>query len=254
MKNGVGVILPDFQAPLHDVKAVQALQQFVKDYQPDELYCVGDEADMTEPARWSKGTFTEYAGTFQKGLDSAKEVMLGFREAVGDVPFHTMRSNHGDRLRHYISKYAPALASLRSLEYEEILGYRQAEIIYHDKIWEFTKGWALAHGDEANLIRTAGGTALSLARRIGLSVVCGHTHRAGIQHENTGVNGRINHRLVGMEVGHMMDLSKAGYLKTGGANWQQAFGIVYINNGVVTPNVVMVHNRQFTVEGTTYKW
>jgi len=248
------IVLSDIQAPLHDVKAVAAVQRFTSEWEPDELYCVGDEADMTEPARWSKGTFTEYAGTFQKSVDSAQRVMLGFREALGDKPFHTMRSNHGDRLQHYISKYAPALGSLRSLEYEVLLGYREADIQYHDRIWQFAPGWALAHGDESGLVRTAGGTALSLARRIGLSVVCGHTHRAGIQHENTGVNGKLTSTLHGVEVGNLMDLSKASYLKTGGANWQQAFGLLYIDKGKVTPVVVPIHNHQFVVEGKKYSW
>ena len=248
------VVVSDMQAPLHDTRAVRAVQDFVKAFEPDELYCVGDEADMTEPARWSKGTFTEYAGTFQKGVDSAAREMLLFREALGDKPFHTMRSNHGDRLKHYVGKYAPALSSLRSLDYQELLGYKDADITYHDRIWAFAPGWALAHGDESSLVRTAGGTALSLARRVGLSIVCGHTHRAGIQHENTGVNGKLTYSLHGVEVGHLMDLSKAGYLKTGGANWQQAFGILYIDKAKVTPVVVPIHNRQFVVEGVKYSW
>lgn len=248
------VVLSDIQAPYHDRKAVAAVQQFVADYDPDELYCVGDEADMPEPSRWNKNTAGEFAGTLQKGLDETAAIMKGFREALGDKPFHTMRSNHGDRLRHYVSRYAPALNSLRSLEYETLLGYIENDITYHDKIWQFAPGWALAHGDEGNLIRTAGGTALSLAKRTGLSIVCGHTHRAGIQHEHTGVNGKVTNRLYGFEVGNLMDLSKAGYLKTGGANWQQAFGMLYIDKKNVTPVVVPINNRSFTVEGTVYSW
>lgn len=248
------VVLSDIQAPAHDVKAVHAVQQFVKDYDPDELYCVGDEADMPEPSRWNKGTFGEYAGTFQKGLDVTAKIMGDFREAIGDKPFHTMRSNHGDRLRHYVSRYAPALSSLRSLDYETILGYRENDIIYHDRIWEFAPGWALAHGDEGNLIRTAGGTALSLARRTGLSIVCGHTHRQGQQHEHTGFNGKLTNTLYGVEVGHLMDLNKAGYLKTGGANWQKGFGILYIDKDKVTATNVPIHNRSFVVEGKKFSW
>jgi predicted phosphodiesterase len=248
------VVLSDIQAPAHDVKAVQAVQQFVKDYQPDELYCVGDEADMPEPSRWNKGTFGEYAGTFQKGLDTVTKIMGGFREALGDKPFHTMRSNHGDRLRHYVSRYAPALSSLRSLDYETILGYREYDITYHDRIWNFAPGWALAHGDEGNLIRTAGGTALSLAKRTGVSIVCGHTHRQGLQHEHTSVNGKLTNTLYGFEVGHLMDLSKAGYLKTGGANWQEGFGILYVDDKKVTPVAIPIHGRSFVVEGKKYSW
>lgn len=249
------VVLSDMQIPYHDRKMVDAVMQFVEEYEPNQLFCVGDEADSPEPSRWTKGTAGEYAGTLQKGLDSTAEIMKGFKEAVGDKPFHVMRSNHGDRIANYISRYAPALASLRSLEYQTLLGYRDNDITYHDRPWRFHNGWLLAHGDEGSLVKTAGGTALSLARKCGLSVICGHTHRIGIQHEHTAVNGSITNRLYGVEVGNMMDMSKASYLGTGGANWQHGFGILYKNaKGVITPSIVTITNRSFVVEGVEYGW
>lgn len=248
------VFLSDIQAPSEDRQFVKEVQKFVKDYEPDQLFCVGDEADSPEPSRWAKGTAEEYSGSFQKGLDRTHEIMRGFREAVGDKPFHVQRSNHGDRIQHYVSRYAPALSSLRSLEYETLLGYDELDIQYHHKIYKFAPGWAMAHGDEGNLIRTAGGTALSLAKRAGVSIVCGHTHRLGIQHEHTGFNGSLNGKLFGVEVGHMMDLKKAGYLKSGGANWQAGFGIMYVDGAKVTPVVIPVNGRSFVVEGKKYSW
>lgn len=248
------VVLPDMQIPYHDKRSVNAVMQFVADYEPDELYCVGDEADSPEPSRWNKGTAGEYAGTLQKGLDTTAQIMQDFKTALGDKPFHVMRSNHGDRIQHYISKYAPALASLRELEYSKLLGYTENEITYHDSIWSFAPGWIMAHGDEGNLVRTAGGTAMALARKTGSSVVCGHTHRLGLQHEHTGFNGKIQNRLYGVEVGHLMDLSKASYLSTGGANWQQGFTILYIDKGKVTPSIVPINGRSFVVEGEKYEW
>jgi predicted phosphodiesterase len=249
------VVLSDMQIPYHDKKMVDAVMQFVGEYEPDQLFCVGDEADSPEPSRWTKGTAGEYAGTLQKGLDSTAAIMKGFKEAIGDRPFHVMRSNHGDRIENYINRYAPALASLRSLEYQTLLGYRENDITYHDRPWRFSSGWLLAHGDEGSLVKTAGGTALSLARKCGLSVVCGHTHRIGIQHEHTAVNGSITSRLYGVEVGNMMDMSKASYLGTGGANWQHGFAVLYKNDkGIITPTIVTITNRSFVVEGVEYGW
>lgn len=248
------VVLSDIQAPSEDRQLVKAVQRFVKDYEPDQLFCVGDEADSPEPSRWNKGTAGEYAGTLQKGLDRTNEIMAGFRECLGDKPFHVQRSNHGDRIRQYISRYAPALSSIRSLEYETLLGYDELDIQYHHNIYKFAPGWAMAHGDEGSLLRTAGGTALSLAKRTGVSIVCGHTHRQGVQHEHTGFNGSLSGKLFGVEVGHMMDLKKASYLKSGAANWQAGFGILYVDGAKVTPTVVPVHGRSFTVEGQKYTW
>ena len=121
-------------------------------------------------------------------------------------------------------------------------------------MYNFARGWAVAHGDEGSLNRTAGGTALSLAKRSGVSVVCGHTHKLGIQHDHSAYNGRTTRTLFGVEVGHMMDLNKAGYLKTGGANWQAGFAIGYLSDsGVMTPVTIPVLNNSFVVEGTEYK-
>ena len=248
------VVLSDIQAPSHDGRAITTLYEFIRDFEPDELYCVGDEADSPEPSRWNKGRAAEYAKTLQSGLDKTSEIMEGFKESLGDKPFHVMRSNHGDRIGNYIDKYAPALAGLRALEYEELLRYGELDITFHDKIWQFAPGWALAHGDEGSLISTSGGTALNLARRIGLSVVCGHTHRQGIQHYNSGYNGKIHSRLFGVEVGHLMDIAKADYLTTGAANWQQGFTVLYIRRSNVTPVNVPIIGRSFTVEGETYAW
>ena len=248
------VVIPDMQIPYHDPRAVRAVMNFVKDYQPDELMCVGDEADSPEPSRWNKGMAGEFEGTLQAGLDKTADIMKGFKEALGDKPFHTMRSNHGDRVENYVKKYAPALASLRELEYSRLLNYKENGITYHDTLYQFAPGWVLAHGDEGRTNRTAGGTALTLAKQIGSSVVCGHTHKAGIQHEHTGYNGSIRNRLYGVEVGHLMDIKQAAYLGSTGANWQQAFVILYQRRGNVTPVVVPISGRSFVVEGQVYEF
>jgi hypothetical protein len=58
-----------------------------------------------------------------------------------------------------------------------------------------------------------------------LSVVCGHTHRAGVSAFTEASGGKIGRILRGVEGGHLMDVRKAGYTK-GTMNWQQAFIIV----------------------------
>lgn len=248
------VVLSDMQIPYNDKRATRAVMNFVADYEPDELFCVGDEADSPEPSRWNKGLAGEFEGTLQKGLDETTKIMSGFKEALGDKPFHTMRSNHGDRIQNYVTRFAPALASLRDLEYSKLLRYRENEITYHNKFYQFAPGWILAHGDEGRANKQPGGTALTLAKQIGSSVVCGHTHKQGIQHEHTGFGGVINHRLYGVEVGHLMDLAQAHYLGQTGANWQQGFTILYQRRGNVTPVNVPINGRSFVVEGKVYEF
>jgi len=247
-------VISDIQAPMEDRKAVAAMQEAVKDYKPDMLLCVGDEADSPEPARWNKGMAAEYAGTLQAGLDRTHEIMAGFRDAIGKkTPFIVMRSNHGDRIQKYIGKYAPALSSLEALSYERLLRYDELNIDFKHQPFEFTKGWVMGHGDEGSLIRTPGGTAMNLAKRWQRSVVCGHTHRLGLQHDHGSLNSKVTGLRFGMEVGHLMDMRKATYLNAGSANWQAGAGVLETDDaGRVFPQLVPIINGRFTLAGRVY--
>lgn len=246
------VVVSDMQVPLQDVKAVGSVIRFVHDFQPDMLVNVGDDADCTEVGSWKRGLATEYAGTFQAGLDETAAIHEQFREALGDKPYHVSRSNHTDRLERYIAKHAPALSSIWSLDLEELLGYDELGIKFHREPFQIAPGWVCAHGDEGSLSRISGRTAGLLAEKWGVSVACGHCHRAGISHKSYGYAGKVTKTVTGMEVGHLMDLKKAAYLSGGSADWQQAFGILYVRSGRVTPVLVPVQGGRFTVEGKVY--
>lgn len=248
------VVVSDLQVPYHNRRAVPALCQFIEDWQPDELLNVGDDTDSPEPSRWNKGMAGEYAGTLQKNLDLTYQVHGLFRQALGTGKrYHVMRSNHGDRVETYVRRYAPALQPLRALRIEALLRYDELDVTYHSAPYEFHPGWVLAHGDEGGLNRTAGGTALGLVRQMGKSVICGHTHRLGMQHDCRSLNGKVQY-LYGIEAGHLMDLPKAHYLKTGGANWMSGFVTLEIDGRHVYPALHPVQaDGSFVAHGRRYR-
>jgi len=238
------VVLSDLQIPYQNNTAVDATLDFIKEYKPDELWCVGDELDAPEPSRWNKGMAGEYTDTLQEDIDGLYNLMLDIREALGwRKKFIIQRSNHTDRIDTYMRKYAPAFMSLKSLEIEQLLGYDKLNITYLHRMTELLPGWVMAHGDEGALNRAPGATALNLAKRLGKSVVCGHTHRIGLQHETTGFYGKTN-TLYGLEVGHMMDIKQASYLTSGSANWQTGIGILVQSGTTVTPFAVPIVNGE----------
>lgn len=264
LADGNYLVLSDLQAPFHDKRAVQALTRFTSEYEFDGILCVGDEADQPEPSRWNKGSAAEFADTFEDGLQQTYDVLHGFRVALGPKPFHMMRSNHTDRINIYLSRYAPALAQTSWNRFERIMGYdstpllegrdESLNITFHQNVYEFAPGWVLAHGDETTGVRSSGGTALSLAKKFGQSVIAGHTHKLAKQHAHLSSGGRINQYLWGYEVGHLMDMSQAGYLKGGHGNWQSGFCMLYIRDGQAHPVLVPIENDRFLVEGVTVKW
>jgi hypothetical protein len=248
------VIMPDVQAPLHDEKLIEKFIQFLADFKPDELAQVGDFTDSTEISRWVRGKKTEYAGDLQSGFDSSRAILEDIRE-VFDGRFRIVRSNHDDRLELYIESCAPGL-NLKDLTIEHQAGFTDNDVEFiRDAVVELAPGWVMAHGDEGSLSPIAGKTALGLAKnKFGVSVVCGHTHRAGVTPESYGYNYDNRRSIVGMEVGHFMDISKADYLKKKGAtaNWQQGFGILEVYGERVFEHLVSIKDGHFSVNGVLY--
>jgi len=241
------LVISDLQVPYHHEKAVKNLTKLVQREKFDQVLCVGDELDMQSQSKWAKGTPLEYEGQLDADRETCRDILWDL--GVTDVT----RSNHTDRLYHTLLRGAPSLLGLPELNYPKFMGFDELRIKFHNKPYEFLPNWVLVHGDEGSLNKNAGGTAAGLANKFGVSVVCGHTHRLGLQGVSTGFKGRFK-TLWGFEVGNLMDSKKASYLKAGAANWQMGFGIIEIYDKNVTPIPVPVNaDGSFTVYGKVYR-
>ena len=54
--------------------------------------------------------------------------------------------------------------------------------------------------------------------------------------------------------GNLMDYANAKYIKAGLFTWQQGFGLLHVDGNTVTPQLVPIINKSFTVNGKTFKW
>ena len=241
-------IISDLQVPFHDRKAVDALAQCIADMKgPDDLVCTaGDEIDLQTISRWSQGTALEWERSIGKDRDLTVSVLRDLQVQV------CVRSNHTDRLYNSVMKRLPGLLGLPEIELPNFLRFPELGIYYSPDAYPVAPGWNLMHGDEAGMSQIAGQTAAGLVRKVGTSVVCGHTHRLGLQPYTTSVNGKVTRTLHGFEVGNLMDMSKAKYAKT--HNWQQGFGLLYVHGQIVTPVPIPIQRKSFVVEGVEYKW
>jgi len=242
------VCISDLQVPYHDVKAVKAIAKFIKAYKPNTVVSCGDEMDMQTISKWSKGTELEFERSMGRDRDTTRQVLYDLNID------HMVRSNHTDRLFNTLMMRAPGLLGLPELELENFLGLKELGIKYHTDPYELAPGWLLMHGDEGNVQPTAGATALGLAKRSGMSVVCGHTHRMGLTHYTQAYRGSAPKTIWGMELGNLMDYTNAKYIKAGLFTWQQGFGILHVDGTTVVPQIVPIINNSFTVEGKTWKW
>jgi hypothetical protein len=242
------VCVSDLQIPYHHGGAVDALANFIKRYKPDEVVSVGDEMDMQTISRWAKGTPLEYEGSIAKDRDLTTRTLERLKVD------HMIRSNHTDRLYNTVMLRSPGLLGLPELTLPNFLRLNDIGVEYHTKPYELAPGWLLFHGDEGNVQPTSGATALGLAKRSGMSVVCGHTHRMGLTHFTQSYYGSKPRTVWGMEVGCMMDFKYAKYVKGGLFTWQLGFGVLFVDGQKVTPSIIPMNlDGSFVFEGKLWK-
>lgn len=250
------LVISDCQIPYDDRKALKAVIRAIGDIQPDELVHIGDLMDNPTPSRWSKGTAGEFAQQVKEDIKQVKERFLGPVRDVYDGPFGIHEGNHDLRPREYLTKYAPALAEFEdTFHFENLLSFDDYDVKLLPAFYEIAPGWISTHGHlgQISLSRIAGNTALGAARKFGKSVVMGHTHRMGVLSESKGYNGRITSQVTGFEVGNLMDMRMAQYLRSGAGNWQQGFGILTIAGQHVTPQPVPIVKGKFSVDGHVWE-
>jgi predicted phosphodiesterase len=248
------VLIPDTHVPEHHTGAVANIGALLEEVKPKGVVHTGDFLNLDAPSRWSKGTINEFAGGVHEEREKGKRV-LEFWRSKHDGYFGLHLGNHDIRISAYLQKYAPAVAGMPEWQYDRLLSLDDYGIEVRDSIHKVAPGWVTTHGDnrEIKMTQTAGGTAYNAAVKYDTNVVCGHTHRAGISQTSHGYGGRMRSK-IGMEIGHISDLSKVSYLGTGYANWQMAFGMLHVSGNRVQPQVIlMANNGSFIYDGMRFE-
>ena len=240
--------ISDLQTPFEDRKAVRAVAQFLEWWQPDLTCSVGDEFDLPQISRYSKGNRGEFEGDLGKDRDHGKDVlrMLGIQ--------HITRSNHLDRWFDALSR-VPAFQNVPEFQLENFLGLDDLGITYHPTPWAptGTGTWLLMHGDEGAMSPNAGSTSQSLSLRAGKNVIAGHTHRLGLVPKTQTFLGDPKPRVwFGFEAGCLADFDSPGMKYAKFKNWQQGFGLLYVDGKTVHPVPVPIVNRSFVVDGKRF--
>lgn len=249
MSTQTALIIPDLQIPLNDQAFVDKLINVASYVKPDKLLFIGDLTDSTEVGRWVKGRAGEYTGDLQAAFDETAKTVGRFRKAVGDDCQMTLiRSNHDDRTGEYVASGAPALAGLRSLDMRKLIGLDSHGVAYERGPLEFVPGAVAVHGHERAYSSVPGKYGVDRVKDYGKSVVYGHTHTPLLVPVPQGVGDERVMRWT-MNVGHGMDMAKAGYLKDGFATWCQAFGIVEHDGVNSYPQLIMSMDGSFYLDG-----
>lgn len=247
------VVISDVQWPYHHPVALRNVIRFIGDIQPREVIQIGDLMDYPQPSRWNKGTRGEFEGGVIKDSNDARRYMLKPLRDAYDGKITVIEGNHDLRPREYLIKNAPALAESRAFDLDKLLDFDGFGIDFVRRFYNFAPGWTATHLHLGfSLSRYAGGTAMSAARKMRKSVVGGHTHRLGLIGESSGYDGR-GETIWGFEVGHLMDVRKAAYLKHGYGNWQSGIGVFEVDGNLVRPiPVPITPGGAFSFRGQRY--
>ena len=239
----------DLQVPFFNEKSVKSVGRFLAKWNPHRTICIGDEIDLPQLGGFNAGTIDEMVGNINDDRKQTQEVLtyLGVTDVLG--------SNHGIRLYRSIKKRLPSFLNLPEMQYERFMGYDKLGIKFSPFGLDWAPGWTAVHGDAFPLSQIPGQTALNGARRLGKSVVCGHTHRLGVSAFTEASRGQLGRTVWGVEVGNLVDLSSSGMAYTKGyANWQQGFAVAYVHERKVQVITIPINaDGSFIFEGKLYK-
>jgi hypothetical protein len=241
------LVIPDLQIPLHDVSFTEKLIKVSGYLKPDKLHFIGDLTDSTEVGRWVKGRAGEYSGQLQAAFDTTSDILSRFRAAVGDIPITLQDSNHDERTRKYIEEYAPALSSLRSIDFKRLAGLEENGVVLVDGIFPILPDTLSAHGHEGRYSTVPGKYGLDRVLKYGKNFIYGHTHTPHLNFTAKGAGDDLQ-TLWTMNVGHGMDYSKADYMTEDWASWCQAFGILTWDGEHTHPQLVTAQGGKFFLD------
>lgn len=249
------VVISDTQIPYDDRKALKAVVKFIGEYKPDEVIHIGDLMDYPQPSRWNKDSAGEYEGSVFADSEQCKTRFMEPLRKVYSGPIGVHEGNHDERPRTYLAKYAPALAESGAFNIETLLDFDGFGFTLLPEFNKIAPDWVTTHGHrgQISLSRIAGNTALNGAKKFNTSIVIGHTHRLGIGSHTSGYGGNVSKTVTGMEVGNLMNMKLAQYLKGGTGNWQQGFGLLSIEGKHVKAETIPILNGRFSVDGRSWE-
>lgn len=249
------VIISDTQIPYDDRRALSAVIQFIGDTQPDEVVHIGDLMDYPTPSRWSKGTADEFRQRIKPDSEQAKKRFLAPLRQVYDGPVGVHEGNHDARPYEYLEKFAPALAEYaEDFKFHNLLDFDGFGVSVLPEFYKIAPNWISTHGHRGGVrvLQKAGHSAANAASRFNTSVVIGHTHRQGIIPHTYGFAGQQT-VVWSMEVGNLMNMRLAQYLKGATANWQSGFAMLTVEGRSVKPELVPIVGGRFSVDGRTWE-
>lgn len=257
------IFASDFHSEQSDPFALDVLEQAVRTVSPDHLVLGGDIFDFPQVSSHRKlpGHFHL---NLQQEIDWGKQnILRRFREAAPSAQIDFIIGNHEYRLVNYIADCAPAMASLNSIDFNQLFGLDELEInlvCRSSFLAPYSKGrkrdiaenwsviggcWVVTHG--TSIARWA---AASEIERFRMSGTSGHTHRPQWVTDNSLGTGPVSWMSAPMMAGFGVGRD---YVPNPSA-WNMGFvhASVFPEKGLVHQQPVTIFDHWAVFSGQSY--
>lgn len=213
------IAINDQHIPYEDPVAIALTNEFIEYIQPDYIDILGDMIDFYQISKFLGDPSRK--DDIQDDIDSAAKYLANLRKLCPKSEITLHYGNHVLRLKKYIWLNARKLACIRSLDLAYMLDTKKLgiKVIDSEEGYVIRNGLVMTHGTVVS--QDSGTTAKRNVQKYGLSVMCGHTHRAGAFFK-TDLRGMVG----GWENGC---LCKPELIREWGrevGNWQQCFSLI----------------------------
>lgn len=239
------LIWPDTHFPYHDKAKVNVMLKILKKWKPDRLTFLGDLDDMKAPSRFATGTPDEWKDRVNVTTEVyTKKFLQDVRAILPNADIDLFEGNHEARLTQYVSKKAPALDGLVTMD--KILDLKNLGInwyLYKDPAQHVEGGFYVHHGTK---ISNTGAGKKEMESYL-VSGFSGHTHKTASYSMKTMGTGELHW----FECGHLSDEKKQDYTQV--HDWQHGFGYAYVSGGRVYPFVSRFNGNVVFLDGVKFK-
>lgn len=182
-------ILNDIHIPYHDLGALTAALQYLKEQEIDCLLINGDLLDFYQISRFLKDP---RARSVASELDDTKQFFKAVRDLFPKTRIIFKLGNHDERFDHYLIHKAPELLGIDSISLDQLLDTAKYGIeIVGSKRPIYLAGLTVLHGHEFPMaVLGPVNVARGLFLRAKACAIQGHNHQTS-EHSETDVRGKL---------------------------------------------------------------
>ena len=232
------ILLGDTHHPFHDKQTIRLVLKFLKEWEPDKVFLMGDIVDCYAISRFDKNPLR--SNSLENEFNQAHKFLKDIRDCVPNAEITFLEGNHEARFVKYLWRKAPELSRFKALTIPKLLELSALNIEHR----EYGEGvdcgsLYLTHGDLIS--KHSGWTAKAHYEKHGGSGACGHSHRGGTYYKT-----KRGDTSVWAETFCLCDLDPE-YVQN--PDWCQGFSLVYFIRDRFFIEQVPIVDRRFVVEG-----